>query len=205
MKVDKFSIDGKKVGEVELSDTVFAGDINDTVVYEYIKAANANLRQGTHQTKERSDVRGGGAKPWKQKGTGRARAGTNRSPIWVGGGTVFGPHPRSYRIELSKKIKQKAMKSILAIKAKQGGIKVVEDFTVESGKTKDMNAILKATQVEKGLLVCSGDDKMVKRTIKNIPDVKFNSTQRLSGRDLFYSKSILITESAVEDLNKKYA
>ena len=97
MKVDKYSKDGKVMGQVDLPDSVFGNEINDILIYELIKSANANLRQGTHKTKERAEVRGGGAKPWRQKGTGRARAGTSRSPIWRGGGVVFGPKPRSYR------------------------------------------------------------------------------------------------------------
>jgi large subunit ribosomal protein L4 len=205
MKVDKYSINGEKVGQVELSDDIFAASVNDTIVYEYIKAANANLRQGTHKTKERAEIRGGGAKPWRQKGTGRARSGTNRSPVWVGGGTVFGPRPRSYRIELPKKIKRKAFQSILTIKAKEDAIRVVEDFTVESGKTKDMSKILKSLDVSRGVFVSHDDDQMTKRSIRNIKDVKFNNAGRLSGRDVFYSKKILITESAIKAINEKLA
>ncbi len=205
MVIDKYSVKGEKIGQVELSDAVFAGKINDTIVYEYIKAANANRRQGTHKTKERAEVRGGGAKPWRQKGTGRARSGTNRSPIWVGGGTVFGPRVRSYRIEIPKKIKKKAFQSILSIKAKESAICVVEDFSIESGKTKEMFSVLKGVGVTRGLLVSHNDDELVKRSLKNIKDVKFNSAERLSGRDVFYSKKVLLTESAVAALNKKYA
>ncbi len=205
MVIDKYSIKGEKIGQVELSDSVFAGDINNTVIYEYIKAANANLRQGTHKTKERAEVRGGGAKPWRQKGTGRARSGTNRSPIWVGGGTVFGPRVRSYRIELPKKIRRKAFLSILSLKARQGAIKVVENFSIETGKTKDMFSVLKSLGVTRGVFVAHNDDEMIKRSLRNIQDVKFNNADRLSGRDLFYSKNLLLTESAVEAINKSFA
>ena len=137
MKVDKYNIEGKVVGQVDLSDEVFAAEINDVLIYEYIKAANANLRQGTHKTKERAEVRGGGAKPWRQKGTGRARAGSSRSPIWRGGGMIFGPRPRDYRIELPKKIKKAAYRSLFSLKAKEGSIKVIEDFEA-AGKTKEV-------------------------------------------------------------------
>lgn len=202
MKVDKYSKDGKVVGQVELPDSVFGVEVNDVLVYEYIKAANANLRQGTHSAKERSDVRGGGAKPWRQKGTGRARAGTSRSPIWRGGGVVFGPRPRNYRIELPRKLKQAAFRSIFSLKAKQGKLRVVEDFTVD-GKTKEMAGIGKALSLTKGLLVTQNDDAQLKRSIKNIPWFQYNNVNRLSGRDIFYSKEIVITEGAIETLTNK--
>lgn len=204
MVIDKYSVKGERVGQVELSDAVFAGDINDTLIYEYIKVANANRRQGTHKTKERAEVRGGGAKPWRQKGTGRARSGTNRSPIWVGGGTVFGPRVRSYKSALPKKIRRKAFLSILSLKARQGAIKVVEDFSIESGKTKDMYTVLKTLEVTRGLFVSHDDDEKTKRSLKNIKDVSYNNVGRLSGRDLFYTKSLLLTESAVDAINKRF-
>mgnify|MGYP001401727030 FL=1 len=119
MLIDKYSIDGQKLGQVELNDSVFAAEINDVLLYEFIKAANANLRQGTHSTKERSFVSGGGKKPWKQKGTGRARQGSIRSPQWRGGGIVFGPRPRSYKVELPKSLKSAAYRSIFSVKAKE--------------------------------------------------------------------------------------
>lgn len=205
MLVDKYSVTGEKKGQVELNDSVFAGDVNDTLVYEYMKAANANLRQGTHKTKERAEVRGGGAKPFRQKGTGRARAGTTRSPIWKGGGTVFGPRPRSYNITLNKKSKQAALRSIFSIKAKENKIKVVEDFNVDSGKTKEMNEILKKLSFVKGAFVSDNENISLKRSVRNIKDVKYNNVKRISGRDVFYAKEVLLTESAVSYLNDKYS
>ena len=204
MKVDKYSVDGKVVGQVELADDVFSTEVNDVLIYELIKAANANLRQGTHKTKERSEVRGGGAKPWRQKGTGRARAGTSRSPIWVGGGTVFGPKPRDYRIVLPKKIRQAAYRSLLSLKVKEGSLKVVEDFSV-SGKTKEVAAVGKALEVRKGVLISDNEDNLLKRAIRNIPWFAYNNVKRISSRDVFYSKNIIITESAIKYLNEQYA
>ncbi len=207
MKVDKYSIDGKVVGQVELSDAVFGAEVNDVLVYEYIKAANANLRQGTHSAKERAEVRGGGAKPWRQKGTGRARAGSSRSPIWRGGGTIFAPTPRDYSIKLPKKIKRAAFVSIFSLKAKSGSIKVVEDFQV-GGKTKEVANIGKALAVTKGLLISGrkdGEDSLLKRAIRNIPWFKYNNVERLSGRDIFYSKEVILTESAVKEINEKFS
>lgn len=207
MKVDKYSIDGKVIGQVDLSDEVFGAEINDHIVYEYIKAANANLRQGTHKTKGRSEVRGGGAKPWRQKGTGRARAGSSRSPIWKGGGTIFGPVPRDYSIELPKKIKKAAFVSIFSIKAKEGAVKVVEDFKVE-GKTKDIAKIGNALSVTKAILISGksdSEDSLLKRAIRNIPWFRYNNVSRISGRDVFFSKEVIITESAVNQINEKFA
>lgn len=168
MKIDKYSKDGKVVGQVELSDDVFNSEINDVLIYELIKAANANLRQGTHKTKERAEVHGGGAKPWRQKGTGRARAGTTRSPIWVGGGTVFGPRPRDYRVDLPKKIKKAAYRSLFSLKAKEGSLKVIEDFTV-TGKTKEMASIGKALEVNKGVLIADLEDNLLKEQSGTYP------------------------------------
>ena len=204
MKVDKYSIDGKVVGSVELSDSVFGAEVNDALIYELIKSANANLRQGTHKTKGRSEVSGGGAKPWKQKGTGRARAGSSRSPIWKGGGTIFGPVPRSYRIDLPRTLKRSAYRALLSLKAKQGSIKVLEDFKA-SGKTKEVAGIGKALSVSKGVLISDSDDSMLRRSVRNIPWLVYNSVNRISSRDIFNSKHLIITESAVKLLNERYA
>jgi len=207
MKVDKYSVDGKVVGQVDLPDDIFSAEINDVIIYEYIKAANANLRQGTHSSKGRSDVRGGGAKPWRQKGTGRARAGTSRSPIWRGGGMIFPRQPRDYTIQLPKKIKRAAIVSIFSQKAKSGAVKVVEDFNAD-GKTKNIAKLGIALSVTKGILVSGkpdAEDHLLKRAIKNIPWFKYNNVSRISGRDLFYSKEIIFTESAISQINEKYA
>jgi large subunit ribosomal protein L4 len=204
MKFDKYSIDGKVVGSVELSDSVFSAEVNDILIYELIKSANANLRQGTHKTKGRAEVSGGGVKPWKQKGTGRARAGSSRSPIWRSGGTVFGPVPRSYRIELPRTIKRSAYRALFSLKAKQGSIKIVEDFKV-NGKTKEVAKIGKALSISKGIIIADSDDMMLKRSVKNIPWLTYNNVNRISSKDIFYSKELIITESAVMKLNERYA
>ncbi len=205
MQVDKYTIDGNSAGQVNLEDSVFNAKVNDVLVYELIKAANANLRQGNHATKERSFVRGGGAKPWRQKGTGRARQGSIRSPQWVGGGVVFGPSPRDYRIDMPKNLKRQAYRSLLSLKAKQGAIKIVDDFSIENGKTKEMVAIAKKLGIEKGVLVVDGEDSAIKRAMRNIGWFKYNNVKRLSSREIFYSKTLLMTESAVKYLNEKYA
>ena len=204
MMVDKYSKDGKVVGQVELPGDLFGGEVNDYLIYALIKTANANRRQGTHSTKGRSQVRGGGAKPWRQKGTGRARSGTSRSPIWRGGGVAFGPKPRDYSRKLPKNIRKAAYRSLFALKAKEGGVKIIEDFTV-SGKTKEMAAIGKSLSLKKGVLISDSDDIMLKRSIRNIPWFIFNNVNRISGRDIFYSKDMVFTESALNSLKEKYA
>jgi large subunit ribosomal protein L4 len=207
MKVDKYSIDGKIIGQVELLDDIFSAEVNDVIIYEYIKAANANLRQGTHSAKSRSEVRGGGAKPWRQKGTGRARAGTSRSPIWRSGGMIFARKPRDYSIQLPKKIKRAAFISIFSKKAKLGAVRVIEDFKVD-GKTKSMAKIGDALSITKGILVSGNpdaEDSLLKRAISNIPWFKYNHVSRMSGRDIFYSKEIIFTESALNQINEKYS
>ena len=205
MLIDKYSIDGQKLGQVELSDSVFASEINDVLLYEFIKAANANLRQGTHATKERSFVSGGGKKPWRQKGTGRARQGSIRSPQWRGGGIVFGPRPRSYKVEMPKNLKTAAYRSIFSVKVKESSIKVVADFDVDSGKTKDMQNILNKLGVERGVLVALDRSQMTKRSVRNIAGVKYNDAKLINGRDIFYSKQLLMTEGAVKYINEKYS
>ncbi len=207
MKVDKYSIDGKVIGQVELSDEIFSAEVNDVLIYEYIKAANANMRQGTHCTKGRAQVSGGGAKPWRQKGTGRARAGTSRSPIWRGGGMIFPREPRDYSIQLPKKIKRAAFISIFSQKAREGAVRVIEDFTVD-GKTKSIAKIGDALSVTKGIIVSGrpdAEDSLLKRALRNIPWFRYNHVSRMSGRDIFYSNEIIFTESALNQINEKYA
>jgi len=133
---------GQNVGEVELLDSVFGIEPNQQAVYDVVKAQRAAMRQGTHQTKTRSDVRGGGRKPWKQKGTGRARSGTTRSPVWVGGGIVFGPHPRKYVLKVNRKVRRLALKSVLSDKVLENNLKVLDKIELENIKTKGMVEVL---------------------------------------------------------------
>jgi large subunit ribosomal protein L4 len=205
MVIDKYSIDGKVIGKVDLADSVFKAKINDVLVYELIKAANANLRQGTHSTKGQAEVSGGGIKPWRQKGTGRARQGSIRAAQWRGGGTLFGPKPRDYRIDLPKNTKREAMRSLFSLKMKEGSIKVIEDFNIKNGKTKEVAQIGNSLNIKKGILLTESDDKLLKRAIRNIPWFIYNNAKRISSRDIFYSRIVLITESAVNYLNSKYS
>ena len=185
-----FSIEGKELRTITLDDSVFAREVSEGSIYNAIKNELANKRVGTASTKTRSEVRGTTAKPWRQKGTGRARAGRRRSPVWVGGGITFGPKPRDYSYVLPKKIKQLAMKSILSLKAQsEDRFKVVEDFTVETGKTKDMKTILNAlVDGEKTVVVLKDDDSMVRRAGRNLPNVRVSFLQQTECSHSFLRK-----------------
>ncbi|MBN2625761.1 MAG: 50S ribosomal protein L4 [Spirochaetales bacterium] len=206
MEKKVYSVDGKEVKSIELSDSVFAREVSEGSIYNAIRNELANRRVGTACTKGRSEVKGSGAKPWRQKGTGRARSGHKRSPVWVGGGIVFGPKPRDYSYQLPKKIKRLAIKSILSLKAANDEkFKVVEDFTVESGKTKDLVKVLKnLVSDERTVLILKDDDSMIKRAGANIANVNILSYNRLNAHDLFYGKNVLVLEGAALKLNEFY-
>lgn len=206
MEKKVFSLDNKEVRSIELSDAVFGCEVSEGTIYYAVNNELANRRVGTASTKTRSEVRGAKSKPWRQKGTGRARAGRRRSPLWVGGGITFGPKPRDYSYKMPRKMKRAAMKSILSLKAKDGSMKIVENFTVESGKTKELAAILsKIIEKQRTVLVLSEDDGMLKRAGANIPWLKFLSYNRLSAHELFYGKQVLVLEDAAKKLNDFYA
>ncbi|WP_028974529.1 50S ribosomal protein L4 [Spirochaeta cellobiosiphila] len=200
-----YSVDGKELRKIQLDDTVFAREVSEGSIYHAIRNELANLRVGTASTKNRSEVNGSGAKPWRQKGTGRARAGHKRSPLWRGGGVVFGPKPRDYSYSLPKKVKRLALKSILSLKAAGEDFKVIEDFTIESGKTKDLVKILtNLAPQEKAIVILKEDDAMIRRAGRNLPWVKFLSYNRLRAHDLFYSKNVIVQEGAALNLNEFY-
>ncbi len=189
--------------QVELDDNVYNMEVNDHIIWEALKNELANKRQGTHNTKTRSDVRGGGRKPYRQKGTGRARQGTSRSPINRGGGVVFGPHPRDYSYKMPKKAKRVAYRSILSKKLKDGSLKIIDEFKVESGKTKDAyQQLLSLTEDRRRvILVYKEEDKMMKRAVRNIKWANTLSCYRLKAHDLFYAKEVILTKDAAQELN----
>lgn len=206
------SVKGEALRSIELSDGVFGLPINEDVIYYAINNELANARLGTACTKDRGEVHGTNRRPYAQKGTGRARQGDVKSPIYVGGGTAFGPKPRDYSYAMPKKAKRLAMKSILSLKAQNGSLAVVEDFTVESGKTKDLLAKLEklAAQNAKGdrertVLVLSDDDEMVKRAGRNLHWLHFLKYDRLRAHDLFYGRKVIVLESAAKALGEFYA
>lgn len=205
MKTKVYSKQGKVTKEITLKDEVFACNVSQGTIYEAIKNELANNRVGTACAKGRSEITASTQKPWRQKGTGRARSGDRKSPLWVGGGVTFGPKPRNFNYKIPKKIKRLAFKSILSLKSKEERVKIVEDFSVESGKTKDLLKILKnLIPAERAVIILSDEDKMIKRAGANIPWLKLLSFNRLRAHDLFYSKNILVLEKAAVGLNDFY-
>jgi len=206
MEKKVYSTSGKELRTITLDENVFNLPVKDEVIYYAITNELANKRVGTASTKGRAEVHGSNAKPYKQKGTGNARRGDKKSPIMVGGGTIFGPKPRDFSYSMPKKAKRVAMKSILSMQAQSDRFTVVEDFTVESGKTKDLVAILNNfAKDERTVIVLKDDDKKIKQAGKNIPNVSFLTYNRLRAHDLFYARKVVVLESAVKNLSEFYA
>jgi large subunit ribosomal protein L4 len=209
MNIKVYTVEGKEKGTIELDDRVFNIKPNKSIIYYALKAELANERQGNASTKGRSEVRGGGAKPWRQKGTGRARVGTRNSPVRVGGGITFGPKPRSYRVNLPKKMKKLSVRSVLSLKRSDELLKVVEDFSIKSGKTKDFNQVafnITDDEKRKRVLIVDKEPKMEnKQAGRNIPWLKYYDASLLNTKELYYATQVVLTESAVKLLNEKYS
>ena len=206
MEKKVYSTSGKELRTITLDDKVFGLPVNDDVIYYAITNELANRRVGTACTKTRAEVHGSNNKPYKQKGTGNARRGDKKSPITVGGGTIFGPKPRDFSYAIPKKEKRLAMKSILSAHAQGDRLTVVEDFTVESGKTKDLAAILNNfAKDERTVLILKDDDAKIKQAGRNIPNLQFLAYNRLEAHTLFYGRKVIILESAVKNLSDFYA
>jgi large subunit ribosomal protein L4 len=206
MEKKVYSTSGKELRTITLDDKVFGLPVNDDVIYYAITNELANMRVGTACTKGRAEVHGSNAKPYKQKGTGNARRGDKKSPIMVGGGTIFGPKPRDYSYAMPKKAKRLAIKSILSMQAQSDRFTVVEDFTVESGKTKDLAQILSNfAKDERTVIVLKDDDAKIKQAGRNMPSVSFLAYNRLRAHDLFYARKVVVLESAVKNLSDFYA
>jgi len=197
------NIKGENVGEVSLRDNIFNAKINKYLIHQVVKRYLANKRRGTASTKNRSEVRGGGAKPWKQKGTGRARAGTNRSPIWVGGGTAFGPAPRDYSYSLPKKIKNAALKSVLSDKFENKEIIIIDKLSLKENKTSKMVEILKNLQAfKKPLIITEKEDSIIALSVKNIKGAKVLPVSKINTYDLINQKKIIITKKALQKIEE---
>jgi large subunit ribosomal protein L4 len=207
MKLDILKIDGTASGKkLDLSDDIFGIEPNDHAIYLAVKAHLANQRQGTSKSKERGEVNGGGKKPWKQKGRGGARAGTSRSPLWVGGGTIFGPRPRDYRQDLNKKLRKLARKSALSYKVKDNQLIIVEDFVLDKIKTKDFSKILTDLKVKgKKVLVLTGSyDETIYKAGRNMPKVNILEAANASTYDILNNQVLVLQKSAVDSINKTF-
>lgn len=197
------NIKGENIGEVSLRDNIFNAKVNKYLIQQVVKRYLANKRRGTASTKNRSEVRGGGAKPWKQKGTGRARAGTNRSPIWVGGGTVFGPSPRDYSFSLPKKMKIAALKSALSDKLKNKEIIIIDELLLKENKTSKMVEILKNLQAsKKPLIITEKEDNMIVLSVRNIKGAKVLPVSKINTYDLINQEKIIITKKALQKIEE---
>ena len=207
MTLEILKIDGKPSGKkVKLDNEIFGIQPNDHAIYLSVKAFLANQRQGTHKAKERGEVSGGGKKPWRQKGRGGARAGTTRSPLWVGGGTIFGPRPRDYRQDLPKKVKKLARKSAFSHKVKDEQLMIVEDFTFEKPTTKEFVNILDSLNAngKKVLLLTSKHDSNVYRSGRNIPKVNILEAGKASTYDIVNNQLLILQKSAVDEIHKTF-
>ena len=205
-KVDVLNINGQKVEELELSESIFAAEISEYAVYEVIKNHLANRRQGTQSAKTRAEVRGGGRKPWRQKGTGRARQGSIRSPQWKGGGVVFAPKPRDYSYSVPKKVKRLALKSVLTTKVNEGNLIVLDALEMNAPKTKDFIAMLSAVNAgKKALVVTAENSPNVVKSGRNIPGVDITFVNTLNVYDIMRHDSLIITKEAVRKTEEVYA
>ena len=201
--VDVVDISGKVVGSIELPDEVFGADVNEALLHESVRHFLNGRRAGTHSTKVRSEVSGSGKKLWRQKGTGRARMGSIRSPIWRSGGTVHGPHPRSYAFKFNKKEQLGALRSALSAKFADGAIKVVKDLDLESHKTRDFTAILSRLEAGgKTLVVDNGDGRNLELASRNLPTVTLVSSREMHPYHLLGHESILISQAAAESCSE---
>lgn len=195
-----YDIEKNKVGEIELSEAVFGVEINENAIYEMVKMQLANRRLGTAATKERSYVSGGGRKPWRQKGTGRARVGSVRSPIWRGGGTVFGPRPRSYAYQVPKKVRRLALRSALTLKLRNDRMLVLRDFPLEEIKTKRVQEVLDRFELNKALIVIDKPNPTLELSSRNIKDVKTIRVEGINVYDLLNYDYVVFLEPTIKSI-----
>ena len=205
-KVDMYNVDGKKVGDIDLKEEIFGIEPNQDVVHEAIVNFLANQRQGTQSTKTRAEVRGGGRKPWKQKGTGRARQGSIRAPHWVKGGIALGPKPRSYKYTINKKVRRLALKSVFSSKVLENQLVVLDTFNFTEIKTKNMIKVLENLKVnEKVLIVIPENDLNVQKSAKNIPGTKVCLVNTINVYDMVKYSKLIVTKQAIEKIEEVYA
>jgi len=197
---DVFDIEKKKVSQVDLNDAVFGAEVNDAIIYDVVKMQLASRRSGTASTKTRSDVRGGGKKPWRQKGTGRARAGTTRSPIWRGGGIVFGPHPRDYSYSIPKKVRKKAVISALSMKFKDNKMLILKDFPMEKISTRVFKSVVDLFSLKKALFVLDENNEVLLKSSRNMKNVKMIRSEGINVYDILNHEHLILLEPSVKKI-----
>ena len=203
--VSVYNIEGKEVGSIELNDAVFGVEVNEHLVHMAVVNQLANNRQGTQSAKTRSEVSGGGRKPWRQKGTGHARQGSTRAPQWTGGGIVFAPKPRDYSFKMNKKEKRIALLSALSSKVAESKIVVLDEFKLDEIKTKKFVEVMNNLKVENALVVLEGENKNVVLSGRNIPSVKVTATNEINTYDVLKYTTLVVTKATVEKLEEVYA
>ena len=203
--VSVYNMEGQEVGTIELNDSIFAANINEHLVHMSVVNQLANNRQGTQSAKTRSEVSGGGKKPWRQKGTGHARQGSTRAPQWTGGGIVFAPKPRDYSFKLNKKEKRAALKSVLTSKVNDKKLIVLDELKFDEIKTKKMVAVLDSLKVSKALVVLNDNDATVVKSASNIPNVKTALTNTINVYDILKYDTLVVTKDAIATIEEVYA
>jgi large subunit ribosomal protein L4 len=193
----------ENVGQVDLSDDIFNLEVKEYILHEVVRMQRAARRAGTASTKTRVEVRGGGAKPWRQKGTGRARAGSRTSPIWRGGGVTFGPKPRDYSFKLNKKVRKQAVAMAMSARLQEENLIVLDDFTMENIKTKDFMGVMKALNVENGLIVIDGDADNLKLSSRNAVGFKVLPSEGVNVYDILLHKKLVLVKPVIESLEKR--
>ena len=203
--VSVYNIEGKEVGKIDLSDAVFGVEVNEHLVHMAVVSQLANNRQGTQKAKTRSEVSGGGRKPWRQKGTGHARQGSTRAPQWTGGGVVFAPVPRDYSFKMNKREKRAALKSALTSRVEENKFIVIDEINFEEAKTKNFANILKSLDVSKALVVLVDDNKNAELSARNIADVKTAKTNTINVYDILKYNTVITTKAVVAKIEEVYA
>ena len=203
--VSVYNMEGKEVGTIELNDAVFGAPVNEHLVHMAVVQQLANNRQGTQKAKTRSEVSGGGRKPWRQKGTGHARQGSTRAPQWTGGGVVFAPVPRDYSFKLNKKEKRAALKSALTSRVQDGKLIVVDELKFDEIKTKKFKAVMDNLKVSKALVVLADNDEKVVMSARNIPTVKTSQVNTINVYDILKGDTLILTKDAVAKIEEVYA
>ena len=200
-----YNMEGKEVGKLDLNDAVFGVEVNEHLVHMAVLQQLANNRQGTQKAKTRSEVRGGGRKPWRQKGTGHARQGSTRAPQWTGGGMVFAPVPRDYSFKINKKEKRAALKSVLTAAVQENKLIVVDELKLDEIKTKKFAEVMKNLKVDKALVVINENDEKIVMSAKNIPSIKVSQIETINVYDILKYSNVVLTKAAVATIEEVYA
>jgi len=202
--VEVKNIKNEKVGEIELNDQVFNREVKAYLLHDVVRYQRAARRAGTASTKTRGDVRGSGAKPWRQKGTGRARAGTRKSPIWRSGGTTFGPKPRDFSFKLNRKVKQQAVSMALSARLREGNLVVLDAFAMEQVKTKDFVGIMDVLELDSALIVIDSENEILHKSSRNVPGYKILRSEGLNVYDILLHEKIVLLQPAIPSLEERF-